>query len=421
MPGQSWFLLLPILLGIVGGVGALPGQAQATESQGDSTALYVFLDCRRCDRQFIRNEVRFVNYVRDRADAQVHVLITDQRTASGGRAYRLSFLALRETPVPDQVLQYTRSPDDSDDTARRGLAKVLKIGLLPYVADRLPLENLTIAFAGGEAAAPVQQERDPWHNWIFEVDLGGWFESESAQRSYSVDGSFSADRVTEQWRVRTEVEYEYDLDRIDQGDISVRNTEREWEVSASVVRSLSQHWSIGVFNNERSDPSFNADLRVYLAPAVEYSVFPYAEVHRRELTLSYFLGVEATDYAEPTIFDETAETLLRQSLRLDLRTRQPWGSARVGAEAAHYFHDWSHHRLSLFGRIDVRLFRGLALGAFINWERVRDQLYLPKGDATLEEILLSQRSLATSYELSGSLGFSYTFGSIYNNIVNTRL
>jgi len=50
-------------------------------------ALRVFLDCDRgCDFDYLRQEITFVNYVRDRRDAQVHVLITRERTAAGGQA-----------------------------------------------------------------------------------------------------------------------------------------------------------------------------------------------------------------------------------------------------------------------------------------------------------------------------------------------
>jgi len=52
---------------------------------------------------------------------------------------------------------------------------------------------------------------------------------------------------------------------------------------------------------------------------------------------------------------------------------------------------------------------------------IHDQLHIPKGDASLEEVLLRRRDLLTTYEYEVNVGFSYTFGSIYNNVVNTRL
>jgi len=47
-------------------------------------------------------------------------------------------------------------------------------------------------------------------------------------------------------------------------------------------------------------------------------------------------------------------------------------------------------------------------------------LSLVKGEASEAEILLQLQELETSYHLEGGLGLTYTFGSIYNNIVNPR-
>ena len=52
--------------------------------------------------------------------------------------------------------------------------------------------------------------------------------------------------------------------------------------------------------------------------------------------------------------------------------------------------------------------------------RVNDQLSLVKGEASEAEILLQLQELETSYNLNARMGITYTFGSIYNNIVNPR-
>jgi hypothetical protein len=51
---------------------------------------------------------------------------------------------------------------------------------------------------------------------------------------------------------------------------------------------------------------------------------------------------------------------------------------------------------------------------------LRDQLYLPRGNLSDEERLLRLRQLATSYNYFVQVGLSYSFGSIFNNIVNPR-
>jgi hypothetical protein len=54
----------------------------------------------------------------------------------------------------------------------------------------------------------------------------------------------------------------------------------------------------------------------------------------------------------------------------------------------------------------------------MNW--IHDQLYLPAQGATEAEILLNQKQLASQYKVKLNLGLTYSFGSIYNNVINTR-
>jgi len=74
---------------------------------------------------------------------------------------------------------------------------------------------------------------------------------------------------------------------------------------------------------------------------------------------------------------------------------------------------------------EVDFYIRIAKGLFVNFnteaELIHDQIYLPKGDASLEEILLERKALATDFEFEISVGFSYVFGATSNNIVNTRL
>ena len=72
------------------------------------------------------------------------------------------------------------------------------------------------------------------------------------------------------------------------------------------------------------------------------------------------------------------------------------------------------------GELIKNYVKGLNFNIDGRYERIRDQLALPKGDLSLEEILLRQKELATNYNLSLSVSLSYTFGSIYSNVVNAR-
>ena len=106
---------------------------------------------------------------------------------------------------------------------------------------------------------------------------------------------------------------------------------------------------------------------------------------------------------------------------MGLNLRQPWGTVHTSLDAAHYFHDPALHHVTLFGLIDVRLARGLSLNVFGSVGRVKDRISVGYGDATTEELLLRRRLFETKYEYSTSIGFRYTFGSVFNNIVNPRI
>jgi hypothetical protein len=62
----------------------------------------------------------------------------------------------------------------------------------------------------------------------------------------------------------------------------------------------------------------------------------------------------------------------------------------------------------------------LSVSVEANASRIRDQLSLPRRDATDQEILLRLRELQSGYKFSFDIGIEYTFGSLFNNIVNPR-
>jgi len=87
---------------------------------------------------------------------------------------------------------------------------------------------------------------------------------------------------------------------------------------------------------------------------------------------------------------------------------------------SNYLHDFARHRIEFYGQASARLFEGFALTFQADYNVIRDQLSLPRGEASIEDILLKQRELATDYSLSATIAITYTFGSKYTNIVNTR-
>jgi hypothetical protein len=157
------------------------------------------------------------------------------------------------------------------------------------------------------------------------------------------------------------------------------------------------------------------------SPALEYDVFPYSESSRRELTLGYVIGPRAVHYVDVTLYGKTRETLWSHTFDATLSLRQPWGSLTLDGTAAQYLHDASKYRLSGYTQASLKLVRGLSLDFYASGSQIHDQLGLPRGGASDAQVIARQRQLATAYQYYGTVGVSYTFGSIFQSVVNPRL
>ncbi len=381
-------------------------------------ALKVYLDCQRCDNDYIRTEITFVNYVRDRKEAQVHILVTSQRTASGGQEYTLDFIGQQEFAGKHDTLTYVSNQQDTDDIIRSGIVGTLKRGLMYYVAKTPLADQIEISFKQKLKPTDVI---DKWDSWVFRTSLNSYLNAEAKRNYLSLGGSVSANRITPELKIRLSLSGNYNEENYIIDDTTTYSSFKHSAYSYGlVVKSISEHWSIGVLGRANSSSYSNIRQQLILSPAMEYNLFPYSESTRRELRFLYTISHNPVEYIDTTIFDKTSERLLSESLEISLEMKEPWGSARVSLESSHYFHDISLYRLRLFGDIDLRLFKGLSLNLYGNISRINDQLSLLKRNFTTEEILMGTGQLATDFEYWGRIGLSYTFGSIYSNVVNPR-
>lgn len=424
---QLRLLLSSLILTAIVLFSATPIQAQ-TDIETPTVAssqLSVFLDCDRCDYAFIRSQVDFVNYVRDRTAADLHLLITGGSSGSGTQ-YVLNYIGLKQYTALKDTLTFNSSSTDTPDERRKGLNNVLKMGLVRYIARTDFADRLTIGYQkprGGEvvAAAP----KDNWNAWVFGISTNGSFDSEEAKESSSLRVRFSGNRVTEEWKIRTNINGDYRRNRYNLEDTTIVSTNKNGSVGNFTAKSMGEHWSVGSSSSVSTSSFNNTDLAASFAPAVEYSIFPYSEFNQREFRIEYRVGVHSYDYTEETLFDKTSELLLFHGLESNFEIRQPWGSSQISLNASQFLHDFEDPKTEFFrvvfgGSVNVRVIRGLSasFSSRISW--VKDQLSLPKVEASQEDILLGARSLPTAYKYGLSAGLSYTFGSIYNSVVNPR-
>jgi hypothetical protein len=393
---------------------------QAAAQQSDRTdAIRVFLDCPSCDQQYVRTEITFVSYVRDRAAADVHILVTTQGTGGGGTEYALKFIGLGEFKGVDNSLTYIAPQTATPDERRRGLASILKLGLVRYVTETPLAARLSLRFEQPEDA-PAAAPRDPWNFWVFRVGGNGGFDGEQATSQRAVSSSFSANRTTANWKINLNGFGNYRQQRFDVEEGEVTAVRRSWDGRALIAKSLTPHWSVGGTGAISASTFTNYDLRTRIAPTLEYNLFPYQDSTRRILTMLYSVGLQTADYSEETIYDRLEEGLIDHQLEVSMGLRQPWGTANATFEIAQYLNRTGKYRVGAFGGMDVRLFKGFSISLDGGISRRRDQLSLRRGEATTEEILIRQRELATDYSYDFGFGVSYSFGSIFNSVVNPR-
>ena len=397
-------------------------------AQINNSTLTVYIDCRGCDDDFVRSDVNYVNFVRDQSVAEVQLLVTLQRTGGGGFQFTLDYIGLGEFEGKDNTILFISPQSDTDELMRNRLVKYVKLGLVNYLSEKDIITDLEVFYVGtNETGASSSEEiTDPWNGWNFELGANANLSGEQSRENYRLNGSFEAQRTTENWKVRFDYWQNYNK-RVFISTDSLGNEEREeftteeQNVFGLVGRSLSDHWTIGSYFRGQSSTQNNIDLRIAATPTIEFSLFPYSEFNRRAITIRYGMLAEQNFYSDTTIFGESEEFLFRQELNIEAEYTQPWGGIDGEIRLGNYMHDFSKNRLNFNLRVNMRVSRIFSFNVSGRYSVINDQLSIPAGDFSDAEILLNLRNQATSYNFGASFGFEINFGSVYNNVVNSRL
>ncbi len=383
-------------------------------------ALNVFMDSRFTNMDFIRREIPYVNYVRDRKEADVHIMITRRGTGSGGNEYSIYYLGIEKFIGVNDTLIYNSGPDETTDETRFGRSQVLQMGLMKYVA-KTPIRSEILIDYRQKGKEDEQIVEDKWNSWVFKIDVSGEFRYEEAYNKQEAKSSFSASKVTPEWRIDFNGKGEYNVSNYTMSDGDIYKNERtSYEVKGLIVKSLNDHWSAGAAGEIDHSTYSNNELSYSFFPAIEYNVFAYKESTIKQLRFMYSSGYRFINYLDTTLYDKMSEGLRQHRLTIAYEIRQPWGSITTSLRGNAYWHDYSKNNLSFNTWISWRIYKGLSFRVSGTASLIRDQLSLTKSGATEEEILLRRIQIASNYKFSGNIGLSYTFGSVYNNVVNPR-
>jgi hypothetical protein len=380
-------------------------------------AVRIYLDCDDCDQDYTRKAVTFVNYVRDPADAQVHILVTSQKSANGGTEYTMTFIGKENFTGINDTLVYRSNKSDVKDVIRKGLSETMKLGLIRYASHTPIMDQISISHSAPEAKEKVV---DKWNNWLYSASLNGMFSGRHGYRSTDAFWSVSANRITEDLKLNFVLSGSYDDNWWQSDGVDYFNVSRSLDFTTKVIFSIDNHWSWGIFGTGWNSTYSNIDFEMSLAPGIEYNIYPYKESTRRLLRIDYKPAVAYANYTEETIYNKMEQFLFSEYLSLTLDQKEPWGSASVTVSGSHYFHDVKKYNVGINGSVSIRIIEGLSATWYASYYRQRDQLALPSQGATTEEVLLQKKELESQYSYYATIGLSYSFGAIYNNIVNPR-
>ncbi len=392
----------------------LSAQEESTEQ------LKIFLDCNVCDDEYLRQNLGKVQFVRDQDLSDVHLFFVTQRNGSGGRSYDVDFIGKSDFEAINYKLSFSTDANMTSDEVRQHILKKLKLGLVRFWIAKGTTTEVSVNVPTPENEEEKVDEKDSWNYWLFQLGAGGFFDGQEQSRFSNVNVNVSARRVTEKNKFSLRVFFSENRNVFEfEGEEIVGINDRK-SLNVSDIISINDHWSYGFFGTVESSTFNNTDLAWTFRPALEYSFFNYVDSAKKQLTVSYRNGIRYNDYIERTVFNETEEYLWEHGIQLGGRINQEWGNFNAEVSYNQFLNETSLYAVNFFVGTRIRLFKGFNFNVSGSYSITRNQINLPGGDLSLENLLLQQQQLQSGFNYFVNVGFSYSFGSIYNTIVNPR-
>lgn len=390
--------------------------------------LNVFLDCSNthCDRTFVVTEINVVNFVLDRVAADVHLLITSQRAGSGGSQYQLIFYGQNKFDGRVDTLYFSVTAIATAADVREKLAHFIKAGLVPFISRTSQAAAFKIEMKESNVKEQISDNGkvDKWNYWVFRLGSSGEFSGEQVYKNTRMSADISANRTTEKLKVefyaygsKRKSKYEY-VTGTDTTAFEVKNS--DYGIFHNIVQSFNTHWSYGYQTSLSNNTFSNFQQKFYFNPAIEYNIFPYADVNNRFFVLRYGVDLTSYRYYDTTIYNHLKQTLYGHRFSAALTFNQKWGTFNAGMYYRNFFYNWDIRSMGANINLNIRITGGLSFEVHASGGIIRDQIYLAKGKVTEQEVLTRRRQLASGFNYRTSFGINYRFGSILNNFINPR-
>ena len=399
----------------------LPDSLQPVQNSG----LNIYLDCGYCDFDYIRTSFSEVNYMNDRQDADVHILVNAVTNGSGGSQYDIIFKGQKKYASHCDTLVFHVPGNSTDEEVRAAMLENLQLGLVPYLVKTSAKSRMILLF---DESPSIAEEKDPWKNWMFELSAdGSYFYSRNATM-LSLNGSLYISKINPKIKFESstsflynDTEYRmYDEDEEDVVTDRIYDVERNLSSYNLWVRSLGEHAGIGLMGRYRKSIFSNYKNNIQAGPAVEYNLFKYSEASRKQCRIGYYLLYEHSDYNVITENHKTSENFVSNELRLTFSYYDTWGTLNSTLWASCYLNDFDQYDFGSYNTASINLAKGFSFYATFSFSVLQNQRNLPLEQASEQDLLTGRRVLESSFNYNVGIGIAYRFGSIFNNAVNPR-
>lgn len=407
-------------------------------SKAQTNDIRLYLRCHSwCDFTYVKTEIRYVDFVNDRFEANVYAMLTSQQTGSGGEMMTLAFSGQQNFAGLDDTLHFVKVDTDTPDEFRNKLVKALNLGLARFAA-RTPLaEHIKISYPDSlsniKITAAVDEKKDPWNFWVYRIGVNASLSANDISGNQRGNLGISANRVTEKMKLSISGNASASHQRYDYDDDEILVSNNAANINSTLVFSINDHLSAGSFISGDHNTFNNFKRAQSIQPALEFSFFPYREAVKKSITLFYQLGPSFHSYIDTTVYLKTEDIVYSQSLALHAGVTKKWGYAYASMGWSNFLNDFvvpeqnkeikgfDVHSLNMSTYISMQLVKGLSVSISAN-ASVNKGLNpnIPQADYSLEDLLTNSRVFATSKGYNLGVGINYRFGSEYNNVVNPR-
>jgi hypothetical protein len=396
-------------------------KAQPADTIQRNDAPKVFLVCDYCDQNYYKNEITFLNFVRDRRLADIVILLRTINTGNGGTEFTLEFSGENNFKDITTTEKFNAIPNQSNGEIREGIRDAIKKGVLPYLLKSNLASKINYSITGLENTANADQVKDKWNLWLFSISGNLSGSGQAYSKQFDMFSNFNTNRTSQKNRFETGF-FQY-------GNFQKYTVNDSTSISAFVNNigaysfdaiTLGKHAAVGYFATYFASTVQNLKNSTSFFPSIEYNIFPYEDATKRRFTLNYRIGARYVDFFTPTYLDKLYEWYFLHSLVVSYRQVEKWGSLNCDIGSFQYFHKQNYYRVNISPNVSLNVAKGLNINLGGNFSVVNDQYFLRKEEVSQEAILLGQAQLKSNFSYFFYSGFSYNFGSIYNNVVNVR-